>query len=109
MNLPNRCWVEIEAGALRDNIETLRGFLLPGVRIAPVIKADGYGHGLEAIAQRIADKVDHLSVSNFAEPLRIRAAAVHLPVMLSGASSTRYRAATPVPRFIPTVSTAEEA
>jgi len=109
MNLPNRCWVEIEAGALRDNIETLRGFLLPGVRIAPVIKADGYGHGLEAIAQRIADKVDLLGVANFVEALRIRAAAVHLPVMILGPALPEERAAIADHRFIPTVSTAEEA
>ena len=109
MNLPNRCWVEIEAGALRDNIETLRGFLLPGVRIAPVIKADGYGHGLEAIAQRIADKVDLLGVANFVEALRIRAAAVRLPVMILGPALPEERAAIADHRFIPTVSTAEEA
>jgi alanine racemase len=109
MNLPNRCWLEIETAALRDNIESLRGFLLPGVKMAPVIKADGYGHGLEAIAQRIADKVDLLGVANLAEARRIRAAGVHLPVMILGPALPEERAGIADYRFIPTVSTAEEA
>jgi alanine racemase len=109
MNLPNRCWVEIDTAALRDNIETLRGFLLPGVRIAPVIKADGYGHGLEAIAQRIANTVELLGVANLAEARRIRATGVDLPVMILGPALPEERPAIADHRFIPTVSTAEEA
>jgi alanine racemase len=109
MNLPDRCWVEIESAALRDNIESLREFLLPDVKIAPVIKADGYGHGLEAIAQIVADKVDLLGVANLAEARRIRAAGVDLPVMILGPALPEERAVIADHRFIPTVSTAEEA
>src|SRR5260370_35730586 len=109
MNLPNRCWVEIEVAALRDNIETLRSFLRPGVKIASVIKADGYGHGLEAIAQRIADKVELLGVANLVEARRIRAVGVHLPIMILGRALPEERAGIADDRFVPPVSTAEEA
>lgn len=109
MNLPDRCWVEIETAALRGNIESLRRFLLPDVKIAPVIKADAYGHGLEAIAQRIADQVDLLGVANLTEARRIRAADVNLPVMILGPALPEERAGIADHRFIPTVSTAEEA
>jgi alanine racemase len=109
MNLPNRCWVEIETAALRDNVDALRGFLVPGVKIASVIKADGYGHGLEAIAQRIADKVDLLGVANLVEARQIRAVGVHLPVMILGPALPEECAGIADHRFIPTVSTAEEA
>src|SRR5260370_29258593 len=109
MNLPNRCWVEIEVAALRDNIETLRGFVRPGVQIAPVIKADGDGHGLEAIAKGIADKVELLGVANLVEARRIRAVGVHLPIMILGPALPEERAGIADHRFVPTVSTAEEA
>jgi alanine racemase len=109
MNLPDRCWVEIETAALRDNVESLRHFLLPDVKIAGVIKADGYGHGLEAVAQQVADKVDLLGVANLAEARRIRAAGVRLPVMILGPALPQERAGIVDQRFIPTVSTAEEA
>ncbi|HZC34316.1 MAG TPA: alanine racemase [Chthoniobacterales bacterium] len=109
MNLPDRCWVEVESAALRDNIESLRQFLLPQVKIASVIKADAYGHGLEAIAQLIADKVDLLGVANLAEARRARAAGVDLPVMILGPALPEERTGIVDHRFIPTVSTAEEA
>jgi alanine racemase len=109
MNLPDRCWVEIETAALSHNIAALRRFVLPGVKIAAVIKADAYGHGLEAIAQRIADEVDLLGVANLAEARRIRAAGVHRPVMILGPALPEERTAIADYRFIPTVSTVEEA
>jgi alanine racemase len=109
MNLPDRCWVEIETAALRENIDSLRSFLLPAVKIAAIIKADGYGHGLESIAQRVAEKVDLLGVANLAEAKRIRAAGVALPVMILGPALPEERAGIADHRFIPTVSTAEEA
>jgi alanine racemase len=109
MNLPDRCWVEIETAALNDNVESLRRFLQPDVKIAAVIKADGYGHGLEAVAQRIADEVDLFGVANLAEATRIRTAGVHRPVMILGPALPGERAGIAKHRFIPTVSTAEEA
>ncbi len=109
MDFPYRCWVEIETAALRDNVEALRRFLAPGVKIAAVIKADAYGHGLEAIAQRVADQVDLLSVANLAEAKRVRGAGVHLPVMILAPALPEERAGISEQRFIPTVSTAEEA
>ena len=109
MNLPDRCWVEIEAAALRDNIESLRQLLQPGVKLAAIIKADGYGHGLEAIAQQVADQVDLFGVASLAEARRIRSVGAQAPVVILGPALPEERAGIAGHRFIPTVSTAEEA
>ena len=109
MNLPDRCWVEIETAALRDNIESLRQFLQPGVKIAAIIKADGYGHGLEAITQQVANQVDLFGVASLAEAKRIRSAGAQVPVMILGPALPEERAGIAGHRFVPTVSTAEEA
>jgi alanine racemase len=109
MNLPDRCWVEIETAALEENIDSLRSFLHPAVKIAGIIKADGYGHGLEPVAQRVAEKVDLLGVANLAEAKRIRTAGVALPVIILGPALPEERSEIADRRFIPTVSTAEEA
>jgi alanine racemase len=109
MNLPDRCWLEIETAALRDNIESLRQFLQPGVQLAAIIKADGYGHGLEGIAQRITDQIDLFGVASLAEARRIRTAGAQVPIMILGPALPEERAEIAGHRFIPTVSTAEEA
>jgi alanine racemase len=109
MNLPDRCWIEIETAPLRNNIESLRQFLQPGVKIAAIIKADGYGHGLEAIAQRMADEVDLFGVASLAEARRIRSVGAQVPVMILGPALPEERAGIAGYRFIPSVSTAEEA
>jgi alanine racemase len=109
MNLPDRCWVEIETAALRDNIESLRQFLHPGVKIAAIIKADGYGHGLEAIAQRATDQIDLFGVASLAEARRTRSAGAQVPIMILSPALPEERAEIAGHRFIPTVCTAEEA
>jgi alanine racemase len=109
MNLPDRCWAEIDAAALRHNIAALRRCLLPDVKIAAVIKADAYGHGLEAVAQALADAADLFGVANLTEAKRIRAAGIQHPVMILGPALPEERAGIAEHRFIPTVSTADEA
>jgi alanine racemase len=109
MNLPDRSWVEIDTAALRSNVESLRGFLSPGIKIAAIIKADAYGHGLESVAQSLAESVDLYGAANLTEAKRIRAAGVHRSIMILGPALPEERAGIADHRFIPTVSTADEA
>jgi alanine racemase len=109
MNLPDRCWVEIDTAVLRHNVASLRQFLSSGVKIAAVIKADAYGHGLETVAQALTDAADLFGVASLAEAKRIRAAGIQRPVMILGPALPEERAGIAQHRFIPTVSTADEA
>jgi alanine racemase len=45
-------WIEVDAGALANNMRVFRELLGPDVVLAPVVKSNAYGHGIE-LASRI--------------------------------------------------------
>ena len=51
--LPRTAWLEIDTDALADNLRVVRGLIPAGTRIAAVVKADAYGHGLEFTARTL--------------------------------------------------------
>ncbi len=73
----------IHLGALRDNLARVRE-LGGGARVMAVVKADGYGHGLERVARAFA-AADAFGVACIADGQRLRAAGVRQRiVVLSG-------------------------
>lgn len=73
----------IHLGALRENLCRVRA-LAPGARVMAVVKADGYGHGLERVA-RALEGADAFGVAGIADGQRLRAAGVaQRIVVLSG-------------------------
>ena len=73
----------IHLGALRENLCRVREFA-PGARVMAVVKADGYGHGLERVA-RALEGADAFGVAGIADGQRLRAAGVSQRiVVLSG-------------------------
>lgn len=71
--LPRRAWVEVDLGVLIWNVIILRSITGPDVLFAAVVKADAYGHGIEAagLAARAAG-AEYLSVATLDEALRLR-------------------------------------
>lgn len=73
----------IHLGALRANLERLRQVASPA-HVMAVVKADGYGHGLERVA-RALDKADAFGVACIADGQRLRATGIRQRiVVLSG-------------------------
>ncbi|MGD9583789.1 MAG: alanine racemase [Lysobacterales bacterium] len=73
----------IDLGALRGNLARIRA-LAPGQPVMAVVKADGYGHGLERVARALAT-ADAFGVAAIADGQRLRAAGVRQRiVVLSG-------------------------
>jgi alanine racemase len=73
----------IHLGALRENLRRVRE-LAPGAKVLAVVKADGYGHGLERVA-RALEGADAFGVAGIADGQRLRAAGVSQRiVVLSG-------------------------
>jgi alanine racemase len=79
----SRAWVEISAGALKANFQTLRDSVGPGVPILPMVKADAYGLGVE----RVVETLDPLGpwgygVAAVEEGVALRALGVDRPVLV---------------------------
>lgn len=73
----------IHLDALRTNLARIRA-LSAGAKVMAVVKADGYGHGLERVARALAD-ADAFGVAAIADGQRLRAAGhAQRIVVLSG-------------------------
>ncbi len=78
-------WCEVSREALRDNLAEFRRLVGPRCRLAPVVKANAYGHGLELAARVFAEAgADALCVHDLWEAGRVRAAGLSLPVVVLG-------------------------
>ena len=108
MNPPHRCWAEIDLGGFAANLAQLRQRVAPEVQFAAVVKADAYGHGIQAVAVALRDQVDLLAVASATEGAELRRAGVQTPVMILGPAIPEELPVIVRERFIPTLSTAEE-
>ena len=82
---PRSTWIEVDAGALRNNLTCLRARLTPACRVMAVVKANAYGHGAVQVATTLAAAgVDYFAVAALGEALELRAAGITLPVLVLG-------------------------
>lgn len=65
-------WLEIDLAAVRHNAGLLRSLIGPA-GLAPVVKANAYGHGLVEVAIALRDAVDALCVATLDEAIEVRA------------------------------------
>src|SRR3569832_2105729 len=73
----------VHLGALRRNMARVR-VLAAGAKVMAIVKADGYGHGLERVARALLD-ADAFGVAALGDGLRLRAAGIATRiVVLSG-------------------------
>ncbi len=75
-------WAEIDLDALAANLQTVRAIIGPAVKVMAVVKADAYGHGAVACAQRLAGAgADWFGVALPEEGVELRAAGIEQPVL----------------------------
>jgi alanine racemase len=78
-------WAEIDLDAIAHNIRELRRITRPAARLIAVVKADGYGHGAEAVARTVlAHGADMLAVARIDEGVQLRRAGFHGPILVMG-------------------------
>lgn len=81
--MPYSTYVAVDTEALGQNLRTVRTRLSERVRLMAVVKANGYGHGLELSARTLAAAgADWLGVSSLAEGVALREAGLALPVLV---------------------------
>lgn len=78
--MPRPTCATIHRDALRHNLGQLRR-RAPGSRVMAVVKADGYGHGLERVALALSN-ADAFGVAALSDAERIRAVGLTQPVVL---------------------------
>ena len=73
-------WAEIDLGAIRHNIETLRG-VAAGAEVMGVVKGYAYGHGNPESAQAMLDAgATRIGVARVAEAIHLREAGIMAPI-----------------------------
>jgi alanine racemase len=89
-----RAIAEVDTAAITANVERLRRELKGGARLCAVVKADGYGHGVERAARAaLAGGASWLAVAASGEAVALRAAGItEVPVLVMGALSEVERA-----------------
>lgn len=81
-----RAEARIDLGALKHNCAELRRCVGPGVELAPVLKADAYGHGAaHSAAAAIGAGADRIAVATAREATQIRALDPKVPILVLGA------------------------
>ncbi|MHB8080094.1 MAG: alanine racemase [Candidatus Krumholzibacteriia bacterium] len=77
--------IAVERAALRHNAALFRALAPPPARLLAVVKADGYGHGIDIAARAFLDGgADLLGVHAVAEARALRAAGVGAPILILG-------------------------
>jgi alanine racemase len=84
-----RAWVEIDLGALSDNVKQLVKFLSPRTQLMAVVKADAYGHGAVAVAKTALEAgAGWLGVATGPEGIQLREDGIKAPILILGATNT---------------------
>lgn len=73
----------VDLGAVAHNLARVRAHLAPHVSVMAMVKADGYGHGIAAVARRLAAAgANWFGVATPGEALALRAAGVEKRALL---------------------------
>lgn len=76
-------WAEIDLGRLRANMAVIRHQVGLQTKILAVIKANAYGHGMDAVAIELAAAgTDYFGVATIAEGIRLQRLALAVPVLV---------------------------
>lgn len=76
-------WLEINTAALEHNILNYKSVCKPAF-LAPVIKSNAYGHGIELVAQFFdkQDAIDILCVVSLSEAIHLRTIGIQKPLLV---------------------------
>lgn len=82
-------WAEITLSAIHKNVQEFKKLIATGVKLCAVVKADGYGHGAEAVAKTaLAAGADFLSVAILQEAVTLRQSGFTCPILVMGYTPT---------------------
>jgi alanine racemase len=71
-DIPKRCVSRINLSSIQDNVAALREIWGVDRNLMGIVKADAYGHGIEAIAETLLPHVEMFGVAGFAEAGKLK-------------------------------------
>ncbi len=75
--------LEVNLGALAENVRFYRSFMKPGTRLTCMVKAGAYGSGSIEVARTLQDLgVDYLAVANADEGAELRKAGITMGIII---------------------------
>jgi alanine racemase len=85
-SLRRDAWVEVDLGALENNVKVIKSWIGENVRLMAVIKSDAYGHGAPGTAQVLAASgADWFGVASVDEGCQLRSAGIKQPILILSA------------------------
>lgn len=83
---PHLVWAEINLSAIAHNVSELRRVTSSSAQIMAVVKANGYGHGAEAVARTALEHgADRLGLARIHEAVALRNAGLgNIPMLIFG-------------------------
>lgn len=81
-------YVTVSVAALRANLAAVQAHV-GGSKVMAVLKANAYGHGLEAVARSLAPQADAFGVALVEEGIALRALGIENPILVMGGTWTR--------------------
>jgi len=107
----HRAWVEVDLDAIRRNLLAIRRLITPGTLFMSVVKANGYGHGIDAVARTaLSAGASWLAVATVDEGIHLRSQGLDAPILLFGPAISKEEAeAAVLHRLEPTVCSLEQA
>ncbi|MEA4869762.1 Alanine racemase [bioreactor metagenome] len=101
-------YASISLASIRHNIELIRSRLKPETKYLAVVKANAYGHGMEAVANcALESGAAYLGVAFAEEGVRLRLAGITAPILLLGATEEDHMDDVIRHDLMPTVFTVE--
>ena len=101
-------YASISLASIRHNIELIRSRLKPETKYLAVVKANAYGHGMEAVANcALESGAAYLGVAFTEEGVRLRLAGITAPILLLGATDEDHMDDVIRHDLMPTVFTVE--
>ena len=101
-------YAKISLSNLQHNIDVIRSGLSPQTKYCAVVKANAYGHGMEAIARAaLSHGASYLAVAFAEEGVRLRDAGFTSPILLLGATDKAHMSTVLDYRLTPAIFTVE--
>jgi alanine racemase len=76
-------WIDVDLSAIRANLRALASLLPSDTQVAPVVKANAYGHGAIAVARDLADEgCSAFCVATVDEGLQLRRAGIAARIII---------------------------